>query len=634
MMPTSPALLPQPKRFERQSGSATLDSRSHVLLATKDDRLQRAVKSWQEHLPSARDSMKANSAMVRIAVEKSDDERTDAYRLAVTADAVAILAPTPAGCFHALHTLDQLRAGGDDVSCCLIEDWADFQTRGLLHDVSRGKVPTLDTLKLIADRLASLKANQLQLYIEHAFTFDFDPDICAPDDGLTPDEIRELDGYCKDRFIDLVPAVATLGHMGKILSIPKYRYLAEIEPTQTWDELDWPQRARGFTLDIANPQSFKLVENIWSEILDAFSGTIVNICGDEPWDLGKGKNREGFASGIGRPYIDHILRTSELCASRGRSVQVWSDVICKHPEQFGRLPSDLTVLHWGYDDNADYDGTGAFVRAGLNTFVCPGISGWKRILPAMSLAERNIARFAAAGRQHGATGLINTDWGDHGHFHTLGSSWHGIALGAACAWTADHPTGAVFDDLFARSFLGLEDAAVMPQLRRAAAIAGHCETWRLLWQPVAEMPQDPTLPATDVLGGAWDAACDAGSLLRPSFHNANRREYAEHDLGRGLARDFAELIVGVEFTELFAERVRFARNQTLPGFTVLVDQGKTEVWRDEWIERLNLESLKLSDCWIPRNKPSGLADIRAALLRCVWDLSYHCGTRIAQEGAD
>ena len=81
----------------------------------------------------------------------------------------------------------------------------------LLHDVTRGKVATLATLKLLVDRLSQLKANQLQLYIEYAFVFSFDEEICGADEGLTPDEVRELGAYCQERFIDLVPAVASPG---------------------------------------------------------------------------------------------------------------------------------------------------------------------------------------------------------------------------------------------------------------------------------------------------------------------------------------------------------------------------------------------------------------------------------------
>ena len=56
--------------------------------------------------------------------------------------------------------------------------------RGLMLDVSRGKVPTLATLLALVDGLAAHKYNQLQLYIEHTFDFPSHPDIGAGTDPL------------------------------------------------------------------------------------------------------------------------------------------------------------------------------------------------------------------------------------------------------------------------------------------------------------------------------------------------------------------------------------------------------------------------------------------------------------------
>jgi hypothetical protein len=549
-----------------------------------------------------------------IAVDAPSIAQPDGYCLSVRERQITLVGATPAACFHGLQTLFQLGCHDRDaIPCCEIVDWPDFRTRGLLHDVTRGKVPTLATLKSLADRLASLKINQLQLYIEHAFTFAFDPDITGPDDALTPDEIWELDAYCHERFIDLVPAVATLGHMGRILSMPRYRRLAEIEPPCDWADLGWPERARGLTLDVTNPESLRLVERIWSDILDAFPSPIVNICGDEPWDLGKGNNRERFVeSGVGEAYIDHILRTHAICTARGRRTQVWSDVVRNHPELFHRLPRDLTVLHWGYDDRADYEGTRGFVEAGLDTIVCPGTTGWKRIINAMGLAERNIADFAAAGKRHGATGLLNTDWGDHGHFNGLACSWHEIALGAALAWRADHPVGSDFDERFARTFVGRASPAdpsrdhvgcvpdapssLIRFLRDASRIADACETWRLFWQPIEKIKADPTIPSIDDADRAAESARDAIAFLERIAPAA----FAD-------PRDRDELIVACRFTELFADKVRVMR---AAGFSTRDPSGVDPA---AWKKRLSFAAREFADCWRARNKPSSLRDILDAL---------------------
>jgi hypothetical protein len=528
----------------------------------------------------------------------------------VAPDGVEISGASTRGCFYGLMTLTQMLnargagpSGGPDNAMklphCLISDWPDFETRGLLHDVTRGKCPKLETLKLLVDRMAGWKINQLQLYIEHAFVFSFDPDICGSDEGLTPDEVRELDDYCRDRFIELVPAAATLGHMGRILSMPRYRHLAEVEATRPWTEMTWPQRLRGLTLDCMSPEAWRLVEAIWSDLLEAFRGPVVNLCGDEPWDLGMGKNRERLA-GMRKieAYVRHLRRTHEFCAARGRSTQIWSDVIRNHPESRDRLPKDATVLHWGYDDRTDYDAIGEFATAGLRTFACPGTSGWKRIINAMDLAERNIAAFAAAGKRHGASGLLNTDWGDHGHFNALACSWHGIAFGAAKAWDADHPAGQDFDRRLGWSLWGIDDAEIFQSLRRASAWAANCETWRMLWMLPTATSAEPPPPSLETVEWASRNAVDAIRALDRL-----------HDHGRSL--DVEELRLALRFTELTAEKMARVHARRAP--TPSEAGSLRPAYRADWSDRIQQAAREYSALWLSQNKPKRLDDIRNIL---------------------
>lgn len=569
------------------SGECSVPTNLHIEVG--DQRVRGAVERW---LAEVRGRAKPAATASRLVVGVDPDGPADNYQVQVKTGEIRVRGGGPAGCFYGLQTLRQLAGSGAFIPCCEIIDQPDFSVRGLLHDTTRGKVPKLSTLKLLADRLASLKINQLQLYIEHSFVFDFDPSICDERNGLTADEIRELDQYCRERFIDLVPAVATLGHMGRVLSLPRYRHLAEIPPSATWEELSWPLRARGLTLDILNSESHRLVERIWTEILDAFSSPVVNICGDEPWDLARGRNKDILPSAkVAEAYVDSILRTHAICAQRGRRTQVWSDVVRNHPELFVRLPRDLTVLHWGYDDRSDYAGTKSFVEAGLSTVCCPGTTGWKRVLNAMELAERNIATFAEAGRNAGAIGLINTDWGDHGHFNALACSWHGIALGAARAWDARHVVGREFDARFASwLFDSGKDAGRAAHewvavLRAASASADACETWRLLWQPLAQIKDDTTLPALETSEAVAHAARSAIGMME--------------ELPPGIDRD--ELQTACVATLLFCDKVRLARGG-------LLDRNAAR-------ERVESLTRQFSRNWNTRNKPSGLGDIEAALAR-------------------
>jgi len=96
-------------------------------------------------------------------------------------------------------------------------------------DISRGKVPTLETLYKVVDLLSDLKYNHLQLYIE-GFSFGY-PSFKHlwenTEIPIKPNEFRQLDAYCKDNYIELVPNQNSVGHMGAWLATEEYKDLAE-----------------------------------------------------------------------------------------------------------------------------------------------------------------------------------------------------------------------------------------------------------------------------------------------------------------------------------------------------------------------------------------------------------------------
>lgn len=591
-------LLPAVKHATLTGEVAHVDRESLVKYHVADERLNRAWIRERPKLPHPKPTI--NSIPIRLLEDPNRINHPQGYRLTIKPTEITIAGHDSAGCFYGLQTLFQLMCDtAGRIPCGTIKDWPALQTRGLLHDITRGKVPTLDTLKSLVDRLAALKINQIQLYIEHAFTFAFDPEICTADDGITPDEVRALHEYAQEQFIDLVPAVASFGHMGRILSLPRYRHLAEIAPDVSWEQLDWPRRARGFTLNCLDPEAWRLVERIWSEILDAFPGEIVNICGDEPWDLGKGKNSKTLIGPKrGKAYLDHITKTYDFCRARGRRVQFWSDVIRTYPELLDRVPREATVLHWGYDDAADYDGTALFPQAQLSTFVCPGTSGWKRIVNSLNLAERNITRFAKTAIDIGAAGLINTDWGDHGHFQPLACSWHGIALGAQEAWNPGAIAADDFDACWSQRIWGSTDSTLANALRAATGTDHLCETWRLMWQPIEKARTDPHWPGVECAERIASAASDSRRALS---------EIPRSSVRDGI--DYDELDIACRFLELFAERVLLRERSEMSDTSTGNSRGRI----DEWAEKLNDATTTYAAVWNRRNKPSGLQDILAAL---------------------
>ena len=152
------------------------------------------------------------------------DKTTEGYQLKITQDKVTIVADSTAGAFYALQTLKQCFKN-ENLQTLTITDYPDFSYRGVYHDVTRGKVPTVDTLKNFIDTLAYYKINSLQLYVEHTYEFEQVKDIKEEKGYLTALELQEIDQYCKDNFIEFIPSIATFGHMFEILQTPQFQHL-------------------------------------------------------------------------------------------------------------------------------------------------------------------------------------------------------------------------------------------------------------------------------------------------------------------------------------------------------------------------------------------------------------------------
>ena len=98
--------------------------------------------------------------------------QTEAYKLAINENGILIEADAEAGAFWAIQTLRQIFANGDEVPYLEICDKPDFEHRGFYHDITRGKIPTVETIKQLIDQMAYYKLNSLQLYVEHVYEFE------------------------------------------------------------------------------------------------------------------------------------------------------------------------------------------------------------------------------------------------------------------------------------------------------------------------------------------------------------------------------------------------------------------------------------------------------------------------------
>ena len=446
-MPKKLLLLPAPRQLKTRPGKFIITDGRLILLDGPDPRAllftaRRVQSALKKNLGVGWEIVASRAVpqdMIGLTLCPGDASiaHEQGYNLDIAPDKITLTAKMDSGIFYGASTLIQIISQHDPESnslpCLTISDRPDYAVRGVMLDISRDKVPTMETVLDLVDRLAGWKVNQFQLYVEHTFAYQQHPDVWAKASPFTGQEIMELDAFCKERFIELVPNQNTFGHMHHWLEHKRYASLAETD--HGWDawgtHFDTP-----FSLNPTHPGSLKLVKSLLDEYLPYFSSDTINVNCDEPLDVGQGKNKELVDKvGAGRVYLDFVKKIFAEVTARGKKTQIWGDIIIEYPDLIPELPEDITVLEWGYEATHPFDEHGAqFAKAGRQYYVCPGTSSWNSIAGRTDNALGNLINAAENGLKHGASGYLNTDWGDNGHWQTLPVSYPGFAMGAAYSW--------------------------------------------------------------------------------------------------------------------------------------------------------------------------------------------------------
>ncbi|MBW2734520.1 MAG: family 20 glycosylhydrolase [Deltaproteobacteria bacterium] len=314
-----------------------------------------------------------------------------------------------------------------------VEDAPGLAVRGVMLDISRDRVPTLETLFSLVDLLACFKINQLQLYLEHAFAYTGHEVVWRDASPFTREEFEQLDAYCRARHVALVPNQNSLGHFHRWLVHDDYRSLAECPEGI---EHPFSQGCEPYGLCVTDERVFALLEDLYDQLLPCFSIREFNVGLDEAFDLGRCRSAAAAdAYGKEALYLHYLERVHALVAARGHRMQFWADGVQSSPDAIAGLPADTTALVWGYAADHDFQSVSArFATAKQPFYVCPGTSSWNSLLGRNTVALSNLQRAAAAAAEHRAAGMLITDWGDNGHLQPLPSSFFGLTAGAALAW--------------------------------------------------------------------------------------------------------------------------------------------------------------------------------------------------------
>lgn len=372
-----------------------------------------------------------NNSKYKINFKEDLSVLPSAYFINVYQDGVECIYSNAEGLHNSVCTLRQLLININKLTTCRIYDEPLFKVRSVMIDVSRNKIPKLETLKYIAYNLSLLKINDLQLYLEgKTFYYSFlDKYYDDKNDYLLPEDVIALREYCEEIFITLTPNVNCFGHMAYWLNQEDLKHLA-LNP-EGFEMYPHGPMNYAQTIDPDNEEAVEFIFKQFDEVLNCYPNcTRMTIGGDEPFELLKLPNANDI-------YLKHMSKVIEYVKSKGITPCMWGDVVKEYPETLDYL-KDAILLEWGYEEGQiNEKNCNMYKEYHVPYMVCPGTSGWLSFTGRMKNMLGNFKDAAANGSTYGALGMVITDWNDGGAMSQLPTNLLSYAYGSCFAWSGN-----------------------------------------------------------------------------------------------------------------------------------------------------------------------------------------------------
>lgn len=371
-------------------------------------------------------SAEAKALLAARHLEFTTEMKDEGYVVVAEAKSIRVIGASAAGVFYGAQTAKQLVTGHGTtmtVQTGVIRDWPAMRWRGFHDDLSRGPVPTLEFQKHIIRTIAAFKMNAYSPYFEHTLAYDSDPLVGPPGGAMTRAQVKELVAYARPFHIEIIPEQEAFGHLHHALKYEIYSTVAETP--------------HGHVLAPGQPESMSIIKRWFSEIDSLFPSQFVHLGADETFELGKGQTKEAVAKeGMGPTYLKFLGDIERNLRAQGskKTFLFWADIAEKEPKLVGLLPQDMIAVAWNYWSTSGFERSlTPFSGTGMQTWVAPGVSNWSMTYPDNNTALKNIQGFVRDGQKLGASGMLNTSWGDDGE-EIFNQTWYGVLFGAAASW--------------------------------------------------------------------------------------------------------------------------------------------------------------------------------------------------------
>lgn len=253
----------------------------------------------------------------------------ESYTVLTAGGRVRITGAGEAGAFYGTRTLKQAVKSGGAMPEGVVRDGPDRPQRGLMIDIARKHF----TAGWIEDRLremADLKLNQLGLHFSDDQGFriasDSHPEVVSSR-HLTKAEVRRIVDLAARLHITVIPEIDSPGHLGAVLAAHPQLQLRDAAG----------RSVRG-AIDIGQPASAQIVDELLKEYADLFPGAYWHLGGDEYQALVRENPEASFPqlAAVARREYGPQARIQDLATAwvndraavlrpKGKTLKAWND---------------------------------------------------------------------------------------------------------------------------------------------------------------------------------------------------------------------------------------------------------------------------------------------------------------------
>ncbi|MBQ9735644.1 MAG: beta-N-acetylhexosaminidase [Clostridia bacterium] len=289
-----------------------------------------------------------------------------------------------------------------------------FEKFGVMIDLSRNSVMTVDALCRFMDAIAKMGYNCIFLYTEDTYEIEGEPYFGYLRGRYTKEEMKALDAYGKEKGIEVIPCIQTLAH------------LATFTRWQTVKN-DVP----GILL-VEDERTYELIDRMFATLAECFTTRRLHVGMDEAHLLGKGQylHLHGYED-THAIIARHLERVTEIAKKYGFSLMLWSDMFfrpwnkghyyspkCTMPKEYVEaLPEGVIPVYWDYYRTRleDYDDMMYNHRQLSPDFwFAGGAWTWTGYMPHNDFTLQTMLPALQAAKKNRTRNVFFTMWGDDG----------------------------------------------------------------------------------------------------------------------------------------------------------------------------------------------------------------------------